>query len=366
MPSFNVGGREMRFAQIANHFAERFHHIILPLDGNTSCTSLLSSHVSYDIIDAHKASSVFGRLRSQRKQLHDIQPDKLITYNWGAIEWAMCHWFTPTEHIHIEDGFGPDEAQQQLFRRKLLRRIALHCTHKTIVPSMKLHDIALNEWRLNNKKVVFIPNGVDLNILTNPDLDTYSIMKKDQGIAIGTIARIRKEKNLIRLIESFEQVRNQHSATLWIAGDGPELSHIQQRAAESPHSNDIHFLGNVEKPQDFLVHLDIFALSSDTEQMPYSILEACGSGLPIASVDVGDIKNLVSSSNKSFVTGNQTNELTHSLLSLIDIQEQWKSIGESNRAFCREHFSIDAMLNAYYALFSSEGHSKQPAHQIEQ
>ena len=42
-------------------------------------------------------------------------------------------------------------------------------------------------------------------------------------------------------------------------------------------------------------------MSSDTEQMPYGLLEAMSAGLPVAATDVGDIKTIVSDLNRPFI-----------------------------------------------------------------
>ena len=61
------------------------------------------------------ARSVLGRLR----------PDLLLTYNWGAIEWAIANRLPRLPHLHMEDGFGPEERDRQLPRRVLARRLLL-------------------------------------------------------------------------------------------------------------------------------------------------------------------------------------------------------------------------------------------------
>jgi hypothetical protein len=46
------------------------------------------------------------------KALRHVNPALLVTYNWGAIEWAMAAPFTKIPYVHVVDGFGSEEAQR--------------------------------------------------------------------------------------------------------------------------------------------------------------------------------------------------------------------------------------------------------------
>ena len=60
------------------------------------------------------------------------------------------------------------------------------------------------------------------------------------------------------------------------------------------------FTGDV-KPESVLGTFDVFALSSDTEQMPLALLEAMAASRAIAAVDVGDVSEIVAEENRKFV-----------------------------------------------------------------
>ena len=60
-------------------------------------------------------------------------------------------------------------------------------------------------------------------------------------------------------------------------------------------------VGPTAAPERTLGDVDIFALSSDTEQMPLSILEAMAAGLPIVATDVGDVRAMVADDNLPFI-----------------------------------------------------------------
>src|SRR5215813_5439969 len=88
-PSFRVGGSQVRFATIANHLGRRLRHTIIALDGAHDCAARLNPEVSHELAGGVSgARNLVTRLLGLRSRLRAIAPDLLVTYNWGAIEWA--------------------------------------------------------------------------------------------------------------------------------------------------------------------------------------------------------------------------------------------------------------------------------------
>src|ERR1035441_10957282 len=75
-----------------------------------------------------------------------LRPDLTLSYNWGAMDAAAGFRLANVcPHIHVEDGFGPDEAVIRKRRRSLTRRLLLNRIHLTVVPSKTLLRIARTE-----------------------------------------------------------------------------------------------------------------------------------------------------------------------------------------------------------------------------
>jgi hypothetical protein len=118
-PTFAVGGAQVRFAALANALAREFEHVVISLDGAWGAERLVPSGVRPRPVGVRKGNLLsLANLRIFRNVLHDERPDLLVTYNWGAIEWALADRLRPIcPHLHVVDGFGPEEAQAQLRRR---------------------------------------------------------------------------------------------------------------------------------------------------------------------------------------------------------------------------------------------------------
>ena len=59
--------------------------------------------------------------------------------------------------------------------------------------------------------------------------------------------------------------------------------------------------GFLADPARWIGHFDIFALSSDSEQFPISLVEAMAAGLPAVATAVGDVSAIVSADNRPLI-----------------------------------------------------------------
>lgn len=344
-PTFAVGGSQMRFAQLAKLHGPRYRHTVIALDGNFDMASRLTGlAIDYRKLQFDKRRP-YATWRLFRKTLRDIRPDALLTYNWGAAEWALVNRVGPAiHHVHVEDGFGPEEARTQLRRRVWARRLALTGRHTTLVlPSRNLERIALDVWSLPKARVRYIPNGVNCARFAVP---SSGRRQEDGKIVIGTVASLRREKNIARLINVFAAIARE-SLELMIVGDGAERAGLETLAAERGVAGQVRFVGQSNQPETWLAQMDIFALSSDTEQMPLSVLEAMAAGLPIVATAVGDVAQMVSEEGGSYVVPARDADFAQALTRLIGDPSAQRAIGQANAIKARKTFDEDIMAARY-------------------
>ena len=173
-------------------------------------------------------------------------------------------------------------------------------------------------------------------------------------MVIGTVAALRPEKNLARLISAFARLGGNFAPQLVIVGEGPEREKLELLAKESGVGARVHFTGPVRRPEELYGCFDIFVMSSDTEQMPISLIEAMASELPVVATDVGDITKIVAPENRFLIEGcRDDDKLARGMLSLAADPELRQRLGTCNRSRARAAFGIDKMLRSYKRLFDS-------------
>ena len=354
--SFGLGGVPIRISEVISALPDGFRHTIVALDACFDARKRVAPHVDVAFRDLTlpKYCLPCGLLQL-RCLIRDASPDLLLTYNWGAIECALANrLFAVCDHVHFESGFGSEEADGQLWRRDFFRRFALGSVRKLVVPSRTLLSIASERWGVPRSKLLHIPNGVDIlryGGQAGKREDGLIAVTRPYETIIGTAAPLRPEKNVARLLRAFAALTPRSDCALVIAGDGVQLAELRSLASELKIADCTFFLGHVEDVPAFMRSIDIFALSSDTEQMPNSLLQAMAAGRSVAAVDVGDVRHIVSPENRELVVP-RDNEgaLAAALAALVSDPQRRETLGRLNQQRVKAHYSFDNMVAAYGAL----------------
>lgn len=343
-PSFAIGGQQTRFATIAGRIGPRYRHLIVSLDGRDDARRLLAPELEVRMLVGPNSSGLRA-LASYAAAIGSAAPDALVTYNWGSIEWAIANrLWSRLPHVHLEDGFGPEEADRQLARRVWTRRLVLRRS-SIVVPSQRLVAIVRDVWGLPADRLTYIPNGIDASRFDSvPDASKY-FDRGNASVVIGSFAPLRAEKNLARLLRAFARLDG--TARLVMCGDGPEAGRLNALAAELRLGERVTFTGHVRAPELIVGAFDIFAITSDTEQMPYAVLEAMCARLPVAGTDVGDIAAMVHEENRPFIVPrDEPDRLVAALRELMADSVLRRRLGEANRAEAERRFRVEQMATS--------------------
>jgi glycosyltransferase involved in cell wall biosynthesis len=290
-----------------------------------------------------------------RQVMRRLRPAALVTSNWGSIEWAIANLLPPRlRHLHTEDGFGPDEAAGQKPRRILTRRLALRWS-EVALPSTALLRAAREAWRLPEARLHHIPNGLDLARF-RPDGPPAALPVPGEGPLVGTVAALRVEKNLARLLRAAALLREEGLAfRLVVIGDGPERAMLEALASELGLADRTLFAGHVPDPAAAYRAMDVFALSSDTEQMPFSVMEAMASGVAVASTEVGDVRVMLPPEGAPHLAAREPAALAAALRPLLADAALRQRLGALNRAKAERDYDQETMFQAYAALIGDDG-----------
>lgn len=165
----------------------------------------------------------------------------------------------------------------------LMWKILLPLIDVLIVLSDDARDFYYNlckEYNLHNKiEICVIPNGA-ISLLLMKQLNEEEPLQKNNGKVILFVGRLAKEKNIISLLEAFGKI-NDNNLELWLVGDGPDKTKIENYAGTLQKYNKIKLLGWQPREQVYklMKSAEVFVLPSRWEGMPIALLEAYALGM---------------------------------------------------------------------------------------
>ena len=350
--TFSLGGKEARSVRLMNAFGDAAQHVVLSaMPGNLGAREAIDKGIAVAFpADAPPLAGRPGPMRLASLARYARGFDLVLTYNWGGFDAVMARrWFGGPPLVHHEDGFNADEAGTLNRKRNLYRRLGLGAAFALVVPSARLEGIAREAW---GRAPVRIPNGVPVaNFAAPPAMEIPGLERRPGEILIGTVAGLRPVKNLPRLVRAFGAMQAR-AARLVIVGEGPESERIAAEARARGVAARLLMPGFLADPAGWIGHFDIFALSSDSEQFPISLIEAMAAGLPAVATAVGDVAEIVSADNRPLIVDPEDEAAFAAALdSLAERADLRKAIGRANREKAAAEFDEKAMIARYGRLY---------------
>jgi glycosyltransferase involved in cell wall biosynthesis len=218
-------------------------------------------------------------------------------------------------------------------------------------------------WELRHgadpARVVVVPNGVDPGrfapIDTEPDAPTVS-----------WVGRIDPLKDLATLIRAFGYVRAWlPTARLHLAGPVPAgneayAAQCHGLAADLQVADAVTFAGPVPCSRDAFAAGHVAALSSVSEGMPYTVIEAMMCGRATVSTDVGGVAEAVGDTGL-VVPPRDPEAFATACLALLTDSARRRDLAAKARERALAEFTLDRCVGAYRRHYASVATGRLPS-----
>ena len=204
---------------------------------------------------------------------------------------------------------------------------------------------SLRNWPLRGLEQKFvIANGVEI-------MPTH-VGSPDGALVFGMSSRLVEGKRIDTLLSALRILRERNSTVdyvLQIAGDGPERPRLEALALQIGVADHVHFLGNVSRDEmtGFYAGLDVYAHSSDGENLSFALMEAARAGLPIVASKVKGVALLVSDGSTGRLVDAGDAEKFASAISEVGKTTKGSRMGRLAQVLIEDSYSIGSMLNGY-------------------
>ena len=261
-------------------------------------------------------------------------------------------YFKPRLMVHTVNNIAEREIEP---RARWLQRLAYR---RGVIPVAVAREVAVSLERLygiGNSRVVW--NCIPTHLYAFPQTSREAWRAKqgfsEEDVLFVCVARFAPQKNHALLINAFARgPASDPKAHLVLAGQGVLRAQLQERVNRLGLTNRVHFLGLRRDIPDVLGAADIFALGSDYEGNPLSVIEAMAAGLPIVSTAAGGVPELLQNGKQGFIVQpGHAEQLTEAMMTLFKDRELRRAMGAAAAARAKEKFDVSAMVRAYEELY---------------
>lgn len=196
-------------------------------------------------------------------------------------------------------------------------------------------------------KIIQIYNGAS-------PADIRAVPRPKTGFTFLHVGRLAPTKDHATLLRAVALTRKRHpDVRLWVVGDGPLEFSLRKLSTELGLNESVTFFGEQANVSPFLLAADLFVISSVTEGLPVSLLEAMSVGLPAVVTDVGGMGEIARLSGAAaLVPPSDPEGLAGALCDAITRSRELPKKGQLASSCYEQYFRPERMLDEYMNLYN--------------
>jgi glycosyltransferase involved in cell wall biosynthesis len=219
-----------------------------------------------------------------------------------------------------------------------------------IVPPCHSHMNIEKQLGADPDKIIMIKNGIET--------DRFVPLPGKNGHRplVGCFARVVPIKGITTLIKAAKIVCDKFPADFVVVGEIQDEAYYDEcktMVEKFGIADRFKFIGHADAVE-WYHKVDVFTLSSNSEGVPYALLEAMSCGLPCVCTDVGGISEILAGGLGYVVPAGQPEQLAQEIYKLLENKELRIEMGQRATAVAREKYTIreeaENILNLYKGL----------------
>lgn len=355
--SFDVGGIETLILDTCRALdSARYRlHVCSLQENNALEAEFKSASVRFHVIRKQRGIDLPLIFRL-RRLLTSQQIDILHTHNAAQWIYGVCAVGGCRRPSLIHTQHSVIEGRHFLLRRAM--RLLQKKTFSVVSVAQYVADYMVASAGVRPDKIKLIYNGVDIDRYQRRG--DAAAKRKELGLAddellVGIVARLVPVKCHAVLLDAFRQVTgNVPRARLLVVGSGELMEPLRRRAEELGIGQQVLFLGNRRDVPELLGILDLFVLSSSSEGLSMTLIEAMSSGLPVVATAVGGNGEIVVNHHTGLlVPAADADRLARAIEHLLYDRSAARTLGTNGIARSKELFSRELMIKEYIRLYEA-------------
>lgn len=298
------------------------------------------------------------RLRAGDYQLIHVQTPFVAHYAGRELARALGLPLLVSYHTFFEEYL---HHYVPLLPRTALRWLARSFTRRQgnevealVAPSEAMRRVLLDYGI--QRPIAVIPTGIEANAFVPGDGNAFKqrLGMPRKAPTLVHVGRIAHEKNIGFLLDVMAQLLpSQPEAQLIIAGEGPALRELQDRARTLGLDDSIRFVGYLDRDKalrDCYAAGDIFLFASRTETQGLVLLEAMAQGLPLVSTAVMGTRDIVLPERGALALPEEAGAFARAIDALLQDPERRTRMSQEAGAFARR-WSVPVVTGQLVELY---------------
>lgn len=348
---------------ISNLDPQRFEHVVYAVRKLGPNAERLRQSGAVVICQGKQETDSRFQIGTLIRAIRNIKPDIVHSRNWAGIEAvAAGRWARPCALVHSEHGLETGVDAKEPWRRRWFRRLSYEMADRVLSVSEQLRDLHARRTGFSRSRITVIHNGVDGGRFCG-DAAMRAHIRQEWGVSddafcvgcIGNLLPVKDHLTVLRAVAQWGQ--GARDWRLVIAGEGPERPKLEAFLNAHPEwKNRVALPGVSDRVPELLNGLDAYVLSSLSEGISNSLLEAMSSGLPVVATATGGNPEIVvdGESGLLFPVGDD-GALARHLRRLQNEPDLRVQLGQRAVRRMRSEFSIESMVEKYGQVYQSLG-----------
>ncbi len=267
-----------------------------------------------------------------------------------------------TCHSHAKYSSDTFSSLWNYFKFRLRKRFLIFLMNRHKKPIITISENTrqrLINGGLAPEHITVLYNGIDTEYWQREGIRPVlrkELRIKDNDFLVGTVARITYDKDLPTFCKVAQMVSGKIPAVKFvIVGDGygNELQEAKDQVASLGLDKIIHFTGHRTDLREIYSSLDIFLMTSLTEGMPNTVLEAMALEVPVVATDVGGVPELIKNGETGILCKTKSHKnITSALLQLMENKILRSNFAKSSRQRIEKKFSFTKRLQEIEQLYA--------------
>lgn len=259
--------------------------------------------------------------------------------------------------IHTPHTFyfqGKSGLAREFFRR-VERAMLLHTT-KLVLLTEGQECLAREELGAGPERTAVIPNGVDTARFAprgrkGPARQALGL--PPEAPVVGAITRFVPQKRCELFMEAMAQVVQQApECRCLLVGDGPLRERAMAQARRLNLADRIVWRGHSDEPMEFYDAMDLLALSSQYEGLPYTLLEAMAAGVPVVAPRIIGCREVIEDGRTgALVAPDDPAALAAGIVRCLADPAWARTAGAAARAVVEQRYPLRLFLDRISSLY---------------